>query len=94
MSKIPNCITFNGVITTDLIKLENEEYGFVLRGPNNEEFPLIVIKAEGIKNIDDYLRKGDNISAVGILKKKSKDWIIKVDTVMRIPTEEEVNNLN
>lgn len=93
MGKISNCISFNGTITTNLIKLNDEEYGFVLRGPNNEEFPLIIIKPD-VKDVETYLTKGDKVSAVGSLIKRQNDWIIKVDTIMRIPTEEEVNNLN
>ena len=43
--QIANCISFNGIITTDLIQLEEQKVGFVLRGPNNEEFPLIILNS-------------------------------------------------
>jgi hypothetical protein len=84
-----NCITFNGIITTDLIKLNEEEFGFVLRGENNEEFPLMVVFS---KEKPDLL-KGDKISGVGILIKKN-DWRIETTNILRIPTEKEFSKLN
>ena len=90
---IANCITFNGIITTDLIKLNDNKYGFVLRGPNQEEFPLILIENPDVRKPEDFLKKGDEISAVGILIKYKKDWAIKIYKIMRRPTDEEIKEM-
>ena len=91
--QIANCISFNGVITTDLIQLEEQEVGFVLRGPNNEEFPLIILNSTK-KEIGEKLVKMDKISAYGRLIKYKNDWAIEIFQVFRQPTEEELNQLS
>ena len=90
---IANCISFNGVITTDLIQLEEQKVGFVLRGPNNEEFPLIILNSTK-KEIGEKLVKMDKISAYGRLIKYKNDWAIEIFQVFRQPTEEELNQLS
>ena len=87
---VPNFISFNGTITTDLIEIENGNYAFILRGPNNEEFPMINVKS----NQKPDLLKGDKISAFGILQKKDNDWVINVDQLLRIPTDEEIKEMD
>jgi len=84
-----NCIAFNGIITTDLIKLNKGEFGFILRGENNEEFPLIIIFSDTKPN----LSKNDKISGVGELVKKN-DWRIESANIVRIPSDEEFSKLN
>lgn len=84
--QIANCISFNGTITTDLIQLEDDRFGFILRGPNNEEFPLIVLNSTK-EEIDTSLKKGDKISSIGFLTKMNNDWVIKAQQIFRIPTE-------
>ena len=91
--QIANCISFNGTITTDLIQLEEQKVGFVLRGPNNEEFPLIILNSTK-KEIGEKLIKMDKISAYGRLIKYKNDWAIEIFQVFRQPTEEELNQLN
>ena len=91
--QIANCISFNGTITTDLIQLEEQKVGFVLRGPNNEEFPLIILNSTK-KEIGEKLVKMDKISAYGRLIKYKNDWKIEIFKVFRQPTEEELNQLS
>lgn len=91
--QIANCISFNGTITTDLIQLEEQKVGFVLRGPNNEEFPLIILNSTK-KEIGEKLVKMDKISAYGRLIKYKNDWAIEIFQVFRQPTEEELNQLS
>lgn len=91
--QIANFISFNGTITTDLIQLEEQKFGFVLRGPKGEEFPMIVLNTTK-EQLGDKLLKNDKISAYGILKKYKKDWIIEVAQIFRQPTEEELNQLS
>ncbi len=91
--QIANCISFNGTITTDLIQLEEQKVGFVLRGPNNEEFPLIILNSTK-KEIGEKLVKTDKISAYGRLIKYKNDWAIEIFQVFRQPTEEELNQLS
>lgn len=91
--QIANFISFNGTITTDLIQLEEQKFGFVLRGPKGEEFPMIVLNITK-EQLGDKLLKNDKISAYGILKKYKKDWIIEVAQIFRQPTEEELNQLS
>ena len=91
--QIANCITFNGTITTDLIQLEEQKVGFVLRGPNNEEFPLIILNSTK-KEIGEKLVKMDKISAYGRLIKYKNDWAIEIFQVFRQPTEEEIEQLS
>ena len=91
--QIANCISFNGTITTDLIQLEEQKVGFVLRGPNNEEFPLIILNSTK-KEIVEKLVKMDKISAYGRLIKYKNDWAIEIFQVFRQPTEEELNQLS
>lgn len=91
--QIANCISFNGTITTDLIQLEEQKVGFVLRGPNNEEFPLIILNSTK-KEIGEKLVKMDKISAYGRLIKYKNDWVIEIFQVFRQPTEEELNQLS
>ena len=91
--QIANCISFNGTITTDLIQLEEQKVGFVLRGPNNEEFPLIILNSTK-KEIGEKLIKMDKISAYGRLIKYKNDWAIEIFQVFRQPTEEELNQLS
>jgi hypothetical protein len=91
---IANCISFNGTITTDLIKLDETYYGFVLRGPNGEEFPLIIVKPQAGAKIEEEIGKGDKVSAVGMLIKHGKDWAINVYELVRLPTEEEIKKMN
>lgn len=91
--QIANCISFNGTITTDLIQLEEQKVGFVLRGPNNEEFPLIILNSTK-KEIGEKLVKMDKISAYGKLIKYKNDWAIEIFQVFRQPTEEELNQLS
>ena len=90
--QIANCISFNGTITTDLIQLEEQKVGFVLRGPNNEEFPLIILNSTK-KEIGEKLVKMDKISAYGRLIKYKNDWAIEIFQVFRQPPEEELNQL-
>ena len=91
--QIANCISFNGTITTDLIQLEEQKVGFVLRGPNNEEFPLIILNSTK-KEIGEKLAKMDKISAYGRLIKYKNDWAIEIFQVFRQPTEEEIKQLS
>ena len=91
--QIANCISFNGTITTDLIQLEEQKVGFVLRGPNNEEFPLIILNSTK-KEIGEKLIKMDKISAYGKLIKYKNDWAIEIFQVFRQPTEEEIEQLS
>lgn len=91
--QIANCISFNGTITTDLIQLEEQKVGFVLRGPNNEEFPLIILNSTK-KEIGEKLVKMDKISAYGRLIKYKNDWAIEIFQVFRQPTEEEIEQLS
>lgn len=91
--QIANCISFNGTITTDLIQLEEQKVGFILRGPNNEEFPLIILNSTK-KEIGEKLVKMDKISAYGRLIKYKNDWAIEIFQVFRQPTEEELNQLS
>ena len=91
--QIANCISFNGTITTDLIQLEEQKVGFVLRGPNNEEFPLIILNSTK-KEIGEKLVKMDKMSAYGRLIKYKNDWAIEIFQVFRQPTEEELNQLS
>ena len=91
--QIANSISFNGTITTDLIQLEEQKVGFVLRGPNNEEFPLIILNSTK-KEIGEKLVKMDKISAYGRLIKYKNDWAIEIFQVFRQPTEEELNQLS
>lgn len=91
--QIANCISFNGTITTDLIQLEEQKVGFVLRGPNNEEFPLIILNSTK-KEIGEKLVKMDKISAYGRLIKYKNNWAIEIFQVFRQPTEEELNQLS
>ena len=91
--QIANCISFNGTIATDLIQLEEQKVGFVLRGPNNEEFPLIILNSTK-KEIGEKLVKTDKISAYGRLIKYKNDWAIEIFQVFRQPTEEELNQLS
>ena len=91
--QIANCISFNGTITTDLIQLEEQKVGFVLRGPNNEEFPLIILNSTK-KEIGEKLVKTDKISAYGRLTKYKNDWAIEIFQVFRQPTDEEIKQLS
>ena len=91
--QIANCITFNGTITTDLIQLEEGKIGFILRGPNNEEFPLIMVDGN-LEEVGNSLQKNDKISAYGKLIKYKKDWAIDVYQIFRQPTEEEIEKLS
>lgn len=84
-----NCISFHGVMTTDVIKLEEGKFGFILRGENQEEFPLIIVKS----NSKPELLKNDNISAVGYLARYQNDWAIYVYKLLRIPDKEEIEKL-
>lgn len=90
--QIANFISFNGTITTDLIQLEKEKFGFVLRGPNNEEFPLIVLNSTK-ENLGNKLLKNDKISAYGRLIKYNNDWAIEIAQVFRKLTDEEIKNI-
>lgn len=90
--QIANFISFNGTITTDLIQLEEERFGFVLRGPNNEEFPLIILNSTK-ENLGNKLLKNDKISAYGRLIKYNNDWAIEIAQVFRKLTDEEIKNI-
>lgn len=81
---IANCISFNGTITTDLIQLEENKFGFVLRGPNNEEFPLIILNTTK-EELGNSLMKNDRISSIGELKKRNNEWVIEASQIYRIP---------
>lgn len=91
--RIANCVSFNGTITTDVIKLEPNKCGFVLRGPENEEFPLIVLNRTRA-SVEKLIIKGDKISAIGMLEKYDGDWVIRVVNMFRHPTEEELEKMS
>jgi hypothetical protein len=90
--QIANCISFNGTITTNLVQLEENKFGFILRGPNNEEFPLIILNTSK-EDLGNSLLKDDKISAYGRLIKYNNDWAIEIFQVFRQPTEEEIKKL-
>ena len=91
--QIANCVSFNGTITTDIFNLEPTKCGFVLRGPNKEEFPMILLNRSKA-SVKDLIIKGDKISAVGMLEKYDGDWVIRVVDMFRHPTEDELEKMS
>lgn len=87
--QFPNAISFNGNINSGLFDVGDGFVAFEFIGPNNEEFPLILIKGD-FKDVSNLLTKGDKLVGVGILLKMQGQWVIKAEQINRIPPEKEV----
>lgn len=87
--RYPNAISFNGNISSDFFDVGGGFVAFNFTGPNNEEFPLMLIKGD-FSEVSQKLRNGDKLIGIGILTKLQDQWVIKIDQINRIPTEEEI----
>ena len=86
---LANTITFNGEIISELVDVGGGFVAFnVLSGKNKEEMPTILVKGK-FEETTKSLKKGDNIVAVGILKKMQGQFVIETVQINRIINEKD-----
>ncbi len=92
--QIANCITFNGILTTNPVDVGGGYFAFNLIGKNKEEFPLILLKTSKEELHNNSLFANDYVAGVGFLKKMQEQWTIIVYQINRLPTEKEIEKMN
>ena len=88
----PNCIAFNGTINGDFIDVGGGYIAANILAGGIEEFPLLLIQAS-LNEIKSKLYLGDKISGIGILKKTQGEFVVYVNQISRILSQEEINKL-
>ena len=90
--QIPNCITFNGKINSQITDVGGGYMAFELIGKKGEEFPLLLLKSTPEQLANNFLEEGDLVAGIGILVKVQDQWTIQIMQINRIPTEEEIKH--
>lgn len=71
---INNCITFNGTIVKEPVKVANDYYAILIKGEKKEELPPIIIKSND-KDIS-FFSLNKKICGFGTVGKNNDEWII------------------
>ena len=89
-----NCITFNGYISSnECVDIGGGFVAFnILAGAHKEDFPLCIIKYKK-EEFDSLLKMNDNIAGYGKLKKIQGEFVVEMEKIMKIPTDEELNKM-
>lgn len=83
---IPNCISFNGLINSEMTDVGGGYIAFNIIGVKGEEFPLCLV----VSTLEEAsgLTVGMPVSGVGILKKIQNQWCIEISSINGFTPEE------
>lgn len=88
----PNTIAFNGTIISDFIDVGGGYLAFNIKAGNSEDFPLLLLK-ENLEEATSNLSINDQIIGAGMLKFFQNDWVVFVEKITRVLSNEEFEQL-